>query len=143
MRQLITNAALTGLLLLGTSGAIAQDRDRDRGDRWYQERDSFYRGEQWKARMFQRIRVDLDQIQAKTFPGGRDDFRIARTKQDLNELQDKLAAGRYDQPELDAVVSGLRRVVDSNKLEARDRDILNDDLNRLQYYREHHENWGR
>ena len=128
------------MFLLGTSG-MAQDRDRD--DRWYQERESFYHGQQWKARMFERVRQDLDQVQAKTFPGGRDDFHIARTKEQLNELQEKLAAGRYDQPELDNVISGLERVASSDRLSSRDHDILSDDLNRLRDYREHHEGWGR
>jgi hypothetical protein len=134
-----------GLLLFAVSAGMAQDRDhdRDRDQGWYQERDTFYRGHEWRAHMFQRVREDLDRVQATTFPGGGDEFRIARTKEELNELQNKLAAGRYDQPELDQVIGAMHRVVASNRLSARDRDVLNDDLNRLRDYREHHENWGR
>jgi hypothetical protein len=37
----------------------------------------------------------------------------------------------------------LQKVVDSNKLSPRDREMLADDLNRMRDYREHHENWNR
>jgi len=142
---LLRTLAGTGLLLFGLTAGMAQDRDRDRDrdDSWYRTRDSFYHEQQWKAHMFQRVREDLDRVQANTFPLSKDEFRIARTKQELGELQDKLASGRYDQPQLDDVIAGLQRVIDSNKLSPRDRDMLTDDLNRLRDYREHHENWGR
>jgi hypothetical protein len=142
MKQvLLRTLAGTGLLLFGLTAGIAQDRDRD--DSWYRTRDSFYHEQQWKAHMFQRVREDLDRVQANTFPGSKDEFRIARTKQELGELQDKLAAGRYDQPQLDDVIAGMQRVANSNKLSPRDRDVLTDDLTRLRDYREHHEGWGR
>ena len=138
MRFLVTSATLVGLLF-GVTVGMAQDRD----DRWYQERESFFHGQHWRSHMFQRVREDLDRVQSKTFPVSRDEFRITRTKQELSELQDKLAAGRYDQPQLDDVISAMQRVVDSNKLQPHDRDILSDDLNRMKDYREHHENWER
>jgi hypothetical protein len=114
----------------------AQDRDS-----WYQNRDSFFREQTWKAHVFDRVREDLDRVQADTFPGGGDQYRIAKTKQELGELQGKLAENRYDQPELDNVIAGLQRVIDSNKLRPQDRDVLTDDLTRLRDYRAHHENW--
>jgi hypothetical protein len=83
-----------------------------------------------------------DRDQAKTFPVGRDEFRIARTKEELSELQSKLAAGRYDQPELDNVIAGLQRVVSDNRLSPRDRDMLNDDLNRMRDFRARHDAYG-
>ena len=131
------------LLVFGAGLGMAQDRDRDR-DRdsgWYQSRESFFHQQDWKAHLFQRVREDLNQVQSTTFPGGRDEYRIARTKQELGDLQAKLAENRYDQPQLDGVIAGLQRVIDSNKLSPRDRDMLSDDLSRLRDYREHHENW--
>jgi hypothetical protein len=127
--------------MFGVTMGMAQDRDR--GDSWYQNRDSFYHEQHWRAHMFQRVREDLDRVQSTTFPGSRDEFRITRTKQELGELQEKMASGRYDQPQLDDVISGLQRVIDSNKLSPRDRDMLTDDLSHLRDYREHHENWDR
>ena len=141
MRNTIRRSLAVGsLLAFGlTFGALAQDRDSS----WYQTREGFYHGDQWRARLFDRVREDVDHVQSKTFPVGKDEFRLVRTKQQLNELQDKMAAHRYDQPELDDVIGSLQRVVESNKLSARDRDVLNDDLQHLRDYREHHENWGR
>src|SRR5438105_4296033 len=144
---LLRTLAGTGLLVFGLT-AYAQDRDRDRDrdrdhDTYQRDRDSFYRGERWRAQLFERVRQDLDHVQSATFPISRDEYRLARTKQELNELQQKLAEGRYDQPELDEVIGALQRVVSDNRLSPRDRDILNDDLNRLREYREHHDNWPR
>ena len=140
---LLKMVAGVGLLVFGTSIGMAQDRDRDRNNdsTWYQSRESFFREQHWKAHLFQRVRDDLDQVQTTTFPGGRDEFRIVRTKQELGELQAKLADNRYDQPQLDDVISGLQRVIDSNKLSSRDRDMLADDVSRLRDYREHHSDW--
>ena len=138
---LLKSLAGTGLLLFGlatVAQAAPQDRDPDRG--WYQGRDTFFHGESWRMHMFQRVREDLDHVQTSIFRGG-DEYRIARTKEQLNELQNKLADHRYDQPELDDVIGGLQRVVADNRLTPRDRDMLNDDLNRLRDYREHHADW--
>ena len=144
MKHILFQAvAVTGLLIFGMTASMAQDRDRDRDDSWYQHRETFFHDQHWRAQMFQRVREDLDRVQSTTFPGGRDDFRINRTKQELNELQGKLASGQYDQTELDEVIGALQRVIDSNKLSSRDRDVLSDDMARLREYREHHENWER
>ena len=144
-RALFRSVLGTGLLLCGLTAGLAQDRDhdRDRDDSWYQTREQFYRGEHWRPRLFERVREDLDRVQSTTFPVSGDEYRLVRTKRELSELQDKLAAGRYDQPELDQVIAAMQRVVSSNKLSPRDRDVLNDDLNRLRDYREHHDRWQR
>ena len=147
--RLFQAVAGSGLLLFGLTAAMqaapqdrdhdrARDRDNDRG--WYEGRDTFFRGEGWRMHMFQRVREDLDRVQSMSFRGG-DQYRIARTKEELNELQNKLAARQYDQPELDEVIAGLQRVVADNRISPRDRDMLNDDMNRLREYREHHDNW--
>jgi hypothetical protein len=90
--------------------------------------------------MFERIRVDLDHVQDVAFER-RDEDRIVRTKAKISELQDKLSAGRYDRQKLDDVIASLQTVVDDNRLSSRDRDMLNDDLDRVRDYRDHHENW--
>ncbi|HTA43141.1 MAG TPA: hypothetical protein VK789_11880 [Bryobacteraceae bacterium] len=139
----IARSLAVGVFLFGIANiqAAPQDRDHDRDDRgWYQNRDSFYHGEGWKMRLFDRVRDDLNRVQEVDF-NGRDQYRIERTKQELNELQGKLASQRYDQPELDDVIGALNGVVAANQLSPRDRDMLNDDLARLREYREHHEDW--
>ena len=137
----IFRGALAGtafFMLIAAAGA--QERDYD----WYHhDRDDQYRGDRWRGRLFWQVREDLDHVQASTFGYGGDQYRIRQTKQELNELQEKLANGRYDERELDDVIGALQRVVAYNRLPPRDRDILQDDLHRLHEYREHHEGWGR
>ena len=64
------------------------------------------------------------------------------SKQELDELQNKLANGRYDERQLDSVIGSLQRVVQDNRLARNDRDILNDDLNRLRDFRARHDSYG-
>jgi len=111
-------------------------------DAFYRDRDDAFRGDNWRGRLFARIREDLDHAQRTTFPVGRDEFRIARALEQLNEMQDMLARGRYDRRELDEVIESMRRVVADNRLRPRDRDILNDDLNRLQDFRDRSRDYG-
>ncbi|HLJ46264.1 MAG TPA: hypothetical protein VKU01_09670 [Bryobacteraceae bacterium] len=107
---------------------------------WYHNRDERFHGERWRAHMFSEIREDLNHVQANAF-SGRDEYRIMQTKHELDELQGDLTAHRYEQPKLDDVISSLQRVTADNHLDSRDRDVLNDDLQKLRDYREHHENW--
>jgi hypothetical protein len=43
---------------------------------------------------------------------------------------------------LDDVVRALKTVLNDNRLSPRDRDVLNDDLRRLQDFREHARDYG-
>ncbi len=89
--------------------------------------------------MFQRVREDLDHVLAVTPAFSTDEYRLVQVKRELNELQTKWMEKRYDQPELDDVVSALERVLSDNRLVNSDREMLKDDLNRLGQFREHHE----
>jgi hypothetical protein len=110
-------------------------------DGYYSERERRFRGNDWRARFFERVRDDLDHIQAGPFARGADQYRLARTRQELDELQGKWSAGRYDERQLDSVIGALQRVVNDNRLSRRDRDILSDDLDRLRDFRANHERW--
>lgn len=134
MRSLLRVAAAAGFLF-ATGVAVAQPPD------WYAHREERYRGEEWRARMFSEVKEDLDHVQSKTFPIGRDQYRIVRTKQELDELQSDLAAHRFNQQKVNDVINTLQKVVADNRMSARDRDILNDDLQRVREFREHHERW--
>ena len=122
------------------------DRDRDRAyrddDAYHRDRDEWFRGPDWRQRFFSRIREDVEHVQSKAFPFGADQYRLARTRQELDEMQDKLAAGRYDQRELDDVIGALSQVVRDNRLSYQDRDVLTDDLNRLREFRARHNDYG-
>jgi hypothetical protein len=129
--------AAAGILFFGLSIGRAQYRDQDD---WHHSRDSFYQGQGWRMRLFDRVREDLDHVQQSAFSGG-DQYRIARTKEQLNELQSKLAHHRYDVQELNEAISGMERVIADNRLSSRDRDMLTDDLSRMRNYRDHHDDW--
>jgi hypothetical protein len=135
MRSMIRNATVAASVLVLAGVALAQ------GD-WYQHRDERFRGEAWRAHMFAEIKEDVDHVQATAFAGRRDEYQLARAKQELDELQQDLGSHRYEEAKLDEVIGTLQRVANDNRLPARDRDILNDDLHRLRDYREHHEHWG-
>jgi len=109
--------------------------DRDRDDRFYREREDFYRGRDWRAQLFARIRQDLDYAARSSFRGD-DRYRLDQTYRELDGLQRDYASGRWDRHALDDVIQSLDRVVDDNRLAARDRDNLRDDLNRLRDLRE-------
>jgi hypothetical protein len=93
--------------------------------------------------LFDDVREDLQHVQAVTWPGGGDRYRLDRTVAELNQLQSKLASHVYDERDLDDVIAVMSRVVSDNRMAPRDRDILSDDLSRMREYREHHADWDR
>jgi hypothetical protein len=137
MKNVLRRGLTIGSLLAFGLGLTAFAQDD-----WYQTRESFYHAGHWRGHIFERVRDDVEHVQTTAFSGAHDEFRLARTRQDLDELQGKLAAGQYDEPQLDNVIHTLQRVVDSNKLSERDRDMLSDDVSRLRDYRDHHADWA-
>ena len=105
-------------------------------------RDRFFQGEAWRRSFFQRVREDVEHLEHSTIPFTGDRARLGRTAMELNELQEKLAQGRYDERQLDDVMAALSSVVQNNRLSDRDRDVLNDDLRRMREFRERHDEWG-
>ena len=129
------------MVLFGLTASVQAQPPRD-DDAYHRDRDDYFRGDQWRARMFDRIRDDLNHVQTLWFPGGGDQYRLSKAKQELNQLQIALADHRYNEPEVDDVINAMQRVVSDNRLSDRDRAILNDDLSRLRQFREHHTDWG-
>jgi hypothetical protein len=125
MKRLLLGAALAaGLVSFGIQG-------------FSQERDEGY----WRGRLFDRVRADLDTVQAHTpvFSGG--EFRLTRAKEQLNQLQKDASEGRFVDRDLDDVIGTIQRVVADNRMPEPDRMMLNDDLNRLRDFRDHHERY--
>jgi hypothetical protein len=138
MRYIWTNAAIISAFLLSgyaTMQAAPQDD-------WYHSRDMFFQSQNWKMHMFDRVRDDLNRVQSMDFHGN-DQFRLNRAQTDLTELQAKEASHQFDEPKLDEVIGTINRVVNDNRLSPRDRDMLNDDLNRLRDFRTNHDSWWR
>ena len=115
---------------------------RDVEGAYHREREQRFRGNDWRAMFFLHIREDLDHVDANTFPFGRDAARLERTKFELDELQQKLVQGVYDERELDEAMGALQMVVNSNRLGVRDREVLTDDLMRMREFRTRHEQFG-
>ena len=90
-------------------------------------------------RLFWQVRDDLNRVEASSFPFGHDRKRLDHTRHELDELQDKFDRGRYDRGELNDVIGALKNVVSDNRMNPRDRDLLNNDLRRLYEFRERHE----
>jgi hypothetical protein len=139
MKNVYTAIAGAGLLLFSLC-AIQAAPQNVADNAWHQARDEYFNGNSWRVCMFDRIRMDLDHVQQLAF-GDADEDRIAHTEQQVTELQSKLSAGKYDQPQLDEVISGIQIVVADNRLTARDRDMMADDQSRVSDYRADHQNW--
>jgi hypothetical protein len=115
------------VVFLGLSTA-AQEQD------WYHDRDDRYSGDQWRSHVFLEIRTDLDHIwstnQARK--------RLARTKQELTDLQAKLDHGEWDNGHVNDVIGSLRKSVNDDRLSERDGAVLNDDVNRPKEFQNQH-----
>ncbi len=117
------------------------DRRQDE-DVYHRDRDNFFRGNNGRAMFFQRVREDLDHATSGAFPFTGDRARLDRTKFELNELQQKLAPGVFDESELDEATTSLQAVVEGNRLAPSDRAMLTDDLNRMRDFRTRHDDYG-
>ncbi|MGH9646713.1 MAG: hypothetical protein ACRD4E_07855 [Bryobacteraceae bacterium] len=111
-------------------------------DSFHGDRANAFQGDDWRMHLFARIREDLDHVQAVTFSEGGDQYRLTQARRELDHLEALQARGRYSRRELDDVVMALSRVVADNRLIARDRDVLNDDLRRLQDFRANTRDYG-
>ena len=126
---------MTAVLILAsvTSIAFAQD--------WYHDRDERYRGDQWRAQVFSHVRQDLEHIWSARNASEKENRRLDRTKEELTKMQADLDQGRFDNGLLNDVIDSLRKSANDQRLSPRDRDVLNDDVNRLHDYQRNHNHW--
>lgn len=129
------NMAVVLMLASVTSMAFAQD--------WYHDRDERYRGDQWRSHVFSHIRQDLDHIWSARNASEKENARLDRTKEELGKMQADLDQGRFDNGLLNDVIDSLRKSANDQRLSPRDRDVLNDDVNRLHDYQRNHNHWTR
>jgi len=130
----------------GPGGGRDDRFDRDRGrpdvDAYHREREGWFRGNDWRATFFQHIRQDLDHVTSGAFPFTGDRARLARTQMELDELQQKLSQGFYDERELDEVIGAMQAVLQNNRLAGDERAMLTDDLARMRDFRVRHDDYG-
>jgi len=124
-RLFVTAAVLAGFAL----GAMAQD--------WYHDREERYRGEGWRAHLFDQVRADLEHVWAGR-AHDREMTRLAKTQEELQKMQADLDVGRWDGGVLNDVIDSIRKSTDDARLEPRDRDVLADDLVRLKEFQNMH-----
>ena len=126
MKQLLTAATLMAAFAFGM---VAQD--------WYHQREERYRGEQWRPQLFNHVRNDLEHVWAG-LAKDRERERLEKTQQELTKMQADLDVGRWDNGLLNDVIDSVRKSSNDERLTARDRDILADDLRRLKEFQDQH-----
>ena len=126
----------------GSGDRFNQERDQRDQDVYHRDREQWFGNGNWQAHLFERVKEDLSHIQSVTFPFSGDQYRLSRTLQQLDLLQSKLSAGRYDQQGLDEVIGALQQVAQDSRLSPRDRSVLGDDVNRLRDFRARHGYYG-
>jgi hypothetical protein len=131
MRQIIT----TGFVLAAlASSAVAQD--------WYHDRDERFRGEEWRAHIFDNVRTDLEHVWSAFRASDRERVRLDKTKEELYKMQVDLDQGRFDNGILNDVIDSLRKSSNDDRLAARDREVMADDLIRLKDFQNNHNHWS-
>jgi len=126
---------MTAVLILAsvTSIAFAQQD-------WYHDRDARYASDQWRSQLFSYVSQDLDHVWSRG-ASEKENARLNRTKEELTKMQADLDNGRFDNGLLNDVIDSLRKSANDHKLSPRDRDLLNDDVNRLHDYQRNHNHW--
>ena|ERR1700722_17305979 len=126
MRRLLSTGAVMMLLTLT---AAAQD--------WYRDRAERFRGEQWRAHIFEHVRTDLEHVwSAKA--ADRERTRLQKTEEELTKMQADLNQGRWDNGILNDVIDSIQKSSNDDRLAPRDREVLADDLNRLKEFQNQH-----
>jgi len=95
--------------------------DRDRP--YQEERESGLH-----ARVFERVRIDLDHAGTFAAPFTGDEHRLVRAREEVTECQHAVASGEYDRATFGEALTAIQRVVDLNRLSDRSRSLLVDDL---------------
>jgi hypothetical protein len=113
--------------------ALAQD--------WYHDREERFKGEAWKPKVFVHIKTDLEHIWSVNQASDTERKRIERTKEELTKMQADLQQGRWDNGLVNDVIDSLRKSANDDRLAARDRAVLADDVNRVKDYQDHHNQW--
>src|ERR1043165_9939718 len=132
MRNLVIKAvAGAGLLLSGITASAQYPYQ-------YQPRDQAryrYNDTQDERQLVERIQADLNRASASFFMSSSDRYRIDAAREQLNDVENLLNSGTLNRRELGEAMFALRRVLNSNTLSERSRDMLENDLNRLQELR--------
>ena len=105
---------------------------------WYHDREVRFRGEQWRKSIFLQVRTDLEHIWSANRASDKERTRLDKTKQELTQMQADLDQGRWDNGILNDVIDSIRKSSNDDRLAARDRTVLADDVVRLKEFQDQH-----
>jgi hypothetical protein len=109
---------VVALLLLGFCGAWAQD------------------GVYTDARqLVQQVQQDLRHVMHEDARNRKQADHCEGALKHLSDFDKGLSNNRFDKDRLDAAIDHMKKVVDDNTLEPRDRDALNNDIEELRHLR--------
>ena len=132
MRKLWRNALIGSALLLAAAAANAQVYRDDpywRSDRGDYRRDPGYgRG---PFAEIDRVQADLSRAMSLGYLSHGQRRTLEKAQGDLYDLQRQWSRGHYSNHELDEAIGRIQNVVDHGRLSYRDRDVLQEDANRL------------
>jgi hypothetical protein len=125
MRRFFTSGVIVAAFAFG---AAAQD--------WYQQREMSE--EQWRLHLFEHVRDDLQHVWTGVAKD-REVERLAKTEDELTKMQADLDETRWDNGLLNDVIDSIAKSSNDDRLQARDRSLLADDLKRLKEFQNMHQ----
>jgi hypothetical protein len=104
---------------------------------WYHQREERYRGEGWRSHLFTEVRSDLDHVWSG-HAADKERERLQKTEEELTKMQADLDHGRWDNGILNDVIDSITKSSNDDRLAARDRGVLSDDVKRLKEFQNEH-----
>jgi hypothetical protein len=99
-----------------------------------QYRDPYYRGPRQNG-LIGRVLADLDSARSYARLNGYDRDHFDQARRDLLIFQDHYARGQFDKDRLDGAIENIHHLVDSNRVNPRDRRLLARDMEALRDFR--------
>jgi hypothetical protein len=102
---------------------------------WYQQRE--ISDEQWRLHLFAHVREDLEHVWSGVAKD-KELERLTKTEDELTKMQADLDETRWDNGLLNDVIDSIAKSSNDDRLKARDRTVLADDLRRLKEFQNQH-----
>jgi hypothetical protein len=119
---------ISGIILAAFAfSAAAQD--------WYQQRE--VSEEQWRLHLFDHVRSDLEHVWSGVAKD-KEVERLTKTEEELTKMQADLEQTRWDNGILNDVIDSISKSSNDDRLKARDRSVLADDVRRLKEFQDQH-----
>ena len=133
---------IAGLLWLpgATIRAIAAPFDdgqyRERGDRYYRDRDDYGRGPAQGSSPIDRVYNDVQRVASRARVDHHERDHFERALNELSEFQYRWRDGRFETRHLDRAIDNLKDLARADQVHPRDRSILARDIQILRSFRE-------